>query len=362
MNYLNSFHEPVIARGLVKDIHGLLDRPTRLMEVCGTHTVAIFRHGIRSLMPDGLDLVSGPGCPVCVTSQKDIDLAVAMADLPQVGIITFGDMIRVPGTKGSLRDAMARGADVRMVYSSLDAIRIAQAQTEKTFVFLGIGFETTAPLVAATIKKACELKVNNLKFLSMHKLLPPALLALFEGNQVDIQGLICPGHVSAIIGAMPYETVAKGKGVPCVITGFEPIDILQGIFMLLSQIRDGRSEVEIQYTRVVRPEGNLKAQRIMEEVFEPCDSEWRGLGVIPGSGLRIRDTFGEFDALNSIKVDVPDQCAISGCMCGDVLKGIVKPDACRMFGKACTPETPLGPCMVSSEGSCQAYYTYRETF
>ncbi len=353
------FSDPGISQGLVREISLLVKGPVRLMEVCGTHTVNIFKYGIRSLMPSLLDLVSGPGCPVCVTSQKDIDKIVALAKFPNVGILTFGDMIRVPGSEASLRDAMAQGADVRMVYSSMDTIKIAQAEPQKTFVFLAIGFETTAPLIAATIKRAKELSLRNLKFLSLHKLLPPALKVLFEGEGVKIDGLICPGHVSAIIGALPYVPVTQ-KGIPCVITGFEPVDILQGIWMLLRQVHEKRALVEIQYSRVVRPEGNPKALAIMGEVFERCDSEWRGLGTIGLSGLRIRDPFGDLDAERVFQIESPPSEEPKGCRCGEVLKGILKPNMCKMFGTFCRPDNPLGPCMVSSEGSCAAYFHYTQ--
>lgn len=358
MDYTEAFSDPRLAQHLVKEIHRLTDRPLRLMEVCGTHTVAIFRHGIRSLMPDGLDLISGPGCPVCVTSQRDIDTVVALSQVPGLGILTFGDMIRVPGSNGSLKDAMAMGADVRIVYSSLDAINIAKTEPHKNFVFLAIGFETTAPSIAATIKRAYEVGIKNLRFLSLHKLLPPALEVLFEGANVDIQGLICPGHVSAVIGSNPYWQFVQKNKVPCVITGFEPLDILQGIAMLLRQINENRAEVEIQYTRAVRPQGNPKAMAIMEEVFEPTDAEWRGLGIIKNSGLKIRDAFSDFDALRIYELELPRYSENRNCRCGDVLKGIIKPNMCKMFGRVCRPDNPLGPCMVSSEGSCAAYFYY----
>ena len=358
MDYSNSLRDPSISKTLVELIWRLAQRPVRLMEVCGTHTVAILRHGIRSLMPETVELVSGPGCPVCVTAQRDIDLAVEMCKVPGITIVTFGDMVRVPGTRGSLKDEMAKGSDVRVVYSSMDAIPMAQKEPNRVFIFLGVGFETTAPTIAATIKATKDLGINNLKFLSLHKLLPPALHALLKGEEVRIHGLICPGHVSTIIGSRPYLPFAREMGIPCVITGFEPVDILQGIYLILRQISEGRHEVEIQYQRIVSPEGNPKALKIMEEVFEPCDSEWRGLGWIRESGLRLKQIYGQMDALNTIHVDVKDSFEPKGCKCGDVLKGIIKPNMCKMFGTLCTPDEPLGPCMVSSEGSCAAYFNY----
>ncbi len=358
MKYIDDFRQREIAQALVREIFRLCDRPIRLMEICGTHTMAIFKHGIRSLLPREIELISGPGCPVCVTATRDIDLLLAISEIKGNILTTFGDMIRVPGSKGTLRDSMALGADVRIVYSSLDALRIAQEEKNRDVIFIGIGFETTAPTVAATALVAREKGIKNLRILSLHKLLPPALEALFLGDNLRVDGLICPGHVSTIIGAAPFRPIAKERALPCVITGFEPVDILEGILMLLIQIKKGSAEVEIQYRRAVKEEGNPKALALMEQVFEPCDSHWRGLGLIPKSGLGLRPEFEDLDALKYFSIDVKEASEPKGCKCGEVLKGLIRPDHCPLFLKVCNPENPIGPCMVSSEGSCAAYYRY----
>ena len=358
MKYIDEYRDGTIAKGLVRKIKACSRKPTRLMEICGTHTMAIFRHGIRSVLPNNIDLVSGPGCPVCVTATEEVDRSVKLARIPDVIITTFGDMIRVPGTESSLQQEQGSGADVRMVYSTFDALKIAEDNPEKEVVFLGIGFETTAPTVAAVIKTAHVGKIINFSVLSAHKLLPPAMDALISGGDLDIDGFICPGHVSTIIGTSSYETVADRYGIPCVVVGFEPIDILQGILMLVEQSENGRAEVEIQYTRAVAPEGNPGALKTMEEVFEPCDSPWRGLGVIPGSGMAIREMYSDYDARNRFDLDVPAAKEPPGCRCAEVLRGIIKPFECKLFRQGCSPLNPVGACMVSSEGTCAAYYKY----
>ncbi|MGE5301154.1 MAG: hydrogenase formation protein HypD [Acidobacteriota bacterium] len=343
----------------IRDLMQKIGRPVRLMEVCGTHTVAIFRHGIRNLLPDGVVLLSGPGCPVCVTSIKDVDTAIAIAKSNGVVMTTFGDMMRVPGSGKSLFNAKAEGADVRIVYSPLDALKIAEEEKNKRVVFFATGFETTSPSVAGTIKEAERKGIGNFYIYSVHKTVPPALKALLESGEVRVDGFILPGHVSTVTGSGPYEFIAAGHKKPSVITGFDAADILSGIRMILVQLAAGIAEVEIQYTRVVRPEGNPKALSIMDECFEAEDAEWRGIGTIPLSGLKLREAFRHRDIGSILRPEVRSQSEQTACSCGEVLKGIKMPTDCRLFGKACTPDKPVGPCMVSSEGSCAAYYKYK---
>ncbi|RME69152.1 MAG: hydrogenase formation protein HypD [Nitrospirae bacterium] len=346
---------------LKKAIHKTAEsigRQLNLMEVCGTHTVAIFRSGIRSLLPEGINLLSGPGCPVCVTPEHDIDWAVEFSTSGHGVILTFGDMMRVPGTKASLYDARSMGADVRVVYSPMDCLSIAKAEPEKTFVFMATGFETTSPLIGATIIEAKNQGVENLFFYSSHKLVPPALRALVVDPEVKIHGFILPGHVSTIIGSRPYEFVASEYGIPSVITGFEGVDILEGILMLLKQIKEERATVEIQYKKAVRPEGNPRALEVLGEVFQEVDAQWRGIGTIPQSGLEIKDNYSMFNAKVLYEVSSGRTEKRTACRCGDVLKGKILPTGCPLFAKACTPEHPVGACMVSTEGSCAAYYKY----
>ncbi|HMK44377.1 MAG TPA: hydrogenase formation protein HypD [Dissulfurispiraceae bacterium] len=343
---------------LIHKLYARIGRPINFMEVCGTHTVALFKHGIRSLLPEGLKLLSGPGCPVCVTSIRDVDIAIALATRPNVILTTFGDMMRVPGGKQSLLEAKADGADIRIVYSPLDSLRIAKEHPDKKVVFFSAGFETTAPNAAATVSEADRLGIPNFYLHSVHKVVPPALAALLQSDDVRIDGFMLPGHVSTIIGTHVYDFLAKEFNRACVVTGFGAQDILAAIVMLLRQIDEKRADVEIQYTSVVSPEGNPKAVRFLETVFQPCDSYWRGIGVIPGSGLRLRDAFRHRDAEVMIPIEVPDHPEPKGCQCGLVLRGIKTPDQCALFGKACTPERPVGACMVSTEGSCAAYYRF----
>ncbi|ADI01175.1 MAG TPA: hydrogenase formation protein HypD [Syntrophothermus lipocalidus] len=333
-------------------------REVSLMEVCGTHTVAIARSGLRSLVPPNLKLLSGPGCPVCVTAQSDIDAVIELARRPGVILVTFGDMMRVPGSESSLQEEKARGADVRVVYSPSDALEIARQNPERETVFLGIGFETTAPAVALTIEQAAASGLANFSVWSLHKLVGPALDAVFSDESVKVDGLICPGHVSAVTGVKPYEPVVSRYHKPCVITGFETLDILEGIWLLLRQLNQGVAEIEIQYRRIVRPEGNPLAQAAIERVFTATDASWRGLGIIPASGLAIREEYGAWDAQRRFDIPEGKERIIKGCRCGDVLRGVITPYECPLFGQACTPVKPVGPCMVSQEGACAAYYRY----
>lgn len=360
MKYISEFRDSALAQGLISDIRGKSKQKVRLMEFCGGHTVAIFKYGIRQALPPNIELVSGPGCPVCVTATSDIDKAIALAMIPGVIITSFGDMLRVPGSRDSLQQARAAGADVRIVYSTLDALKIAQENPAKTVVFIGVGFETTAPTIAASVLQAKEQKIKNYRVLSLHKLCPPVIKAILDAGEVKLNGLICPGHVSAITGSNAWEFVARDYGIPCVVAGFEPTDILQCVDMLVTQVENRQSKVEIAYKRGVTPEGNLQAQKIMQQVFEPCPANWRGMGAVPASGLKLRQKFADFDA--EVAFDIKPEPAIEpkGCICGEILRGVKTPADCRLFRKICTPENPVGPCMVSSEGSCSAYYLYGE--
>jgi len=361
MNYQDEFRQKELVQGLADRIRHLVDgcgRTMNLMEVCGTHTMAIYRFGLRSLLPPEIRLISGPGCPVCVTPNEYIDRALAICRLPDVITVTFGDMMRVPGSTASLLEERAKGADIRIVYSPLDAVAIAAKNRAKKVVFLGVGFETTAPTIAASILKAETEGLTNYFVLAANKTIPIPMQVLAADPEIAIDGYLCPAHVSAIIGVDAYRPLAEEFCTPCVITGFEPADMLQGILMLAEQLLAGESRIEIQYSRVVRPEGNLKAQALLAQLFMPCDVEWRGIGVIPGSGLRIRDGYSCFDAEKMIEVEVEATREHPGCSCGEILKGKKQPKECPLFGRLCTPENPIGACMVSSEGSCAAAYRY----
>ena len=344
----------------LKRLMDSIGRPVRLMEVCGTHTVAIFRQGIRNLLPEGIMLLSGPGCPVCVTAIRDVDAAIAVSMQKGVILATFGDMMRVPGSKKSLFNAKAEGGDVRVVYSPLDALKIAEDNSGKKVVFFATGFETTSPSVAGTIIEAERKGVGNFYIYSVHKTVPPALKALLDSGEVRVNGFILPGHVSTVIGSAPYGFIASDYRKPSVITGFDAGDILSGIRMILEQLASGKAEVEIQYKRVVRREGNPRAVAVLNKCFEPDDAQWRGIGTIPMSGLKLREEFRHRDIRSVFVLDVPEaEDHATACSCGEVLKGVKIPTDCKLFGKACTPDRPVGPCMVSSEGSCAAYYKYK---
>ena len=354
----NDFKDPTLARGLIDSIQKLAPEHATLMEVCGTHTVAIARNGIRSLMPEGCRLASGPGCPVCVTSNHDIDAVIALARVPGVILTTFGDMTRVPGSTSSLLKEQAAGRDVRIVYSPLDALAIAKENPERQVVFVGVGFETTTPLIAIAIKRAKAMGLANFSVFAAHKNMPNAMDVLMRDPNLKVDALILPGHVSTIIGMEPWRFLAEKYGIPGVITGFEPLDVLEGIAMIMRQLHEGRAEIENAYTRGVMPQGNPVALAAIDEVFETCTATWRGLGPIEGSGYRIREEFAQFDALRRFEPDIEPTQEPKGCRCGDVLRGIMAPNECPLFRHVCTPENPVGPCMVSSEGSCAAYFRY----
>lgn len=355
---LSLFKDPKLARGLIDSIQALAPERATIMEVCGTHTVAIARNGIRDLMPAGIRLASGPGCPVCVTSNRDIDTVIALAREQNVTVATFGDMTRVPGSTSSLLKEQAAGRSIQIVYSPLDALKLAQDNPDREIVFVGVGFETTTPLVAMSIKRAKAMGLKNFTVFAAHKNMPGALEAIVNDPELKVDALILPGHVSTIIGMEPYRFLAEKYNIAGVITGFEPVDVLQGIAMIVRQLHEGRSEIEIAYARGVMAEGNPTARAAIDEVFETCPALWRGLGEIPDSGYRIRPEYAEFDAVLRFDPAIEPTRDPKGCRCGDVLRGIMAPNECPLFRTACSPENPVGPCMVSSEGSCAAYYRY----
>lgn len=359
MKYIQEYRDSKLSRSIIARIATMNDRPLRIMEVCGTHTVAIFRNGIRTVLPDTVSLISGPGCPVCVTDQKEIDTAIAIAGKDDTIVVTFGDLIRVPGTFSSLQREQAAGCDIRIVYSAFDALHVARQNPGKQVVFLGVGFETTAPTIAASVLAAEKSGLDNYFVYTAHKLMPPALDALMNREKVDIDGFLLPGHVSVIIGVNAYADFFDKFRIPCVVTGFEPVDILQAIFSLTEMIHTGSRQLENGYPRAVTESGNVSAQNIMYRVFEPCDAHWRGLGRIPASGLCFKNAYAAFDARLHFAVETPESSPPKGCACGEILTGQKTPPQCPLYKKRCTPENPAGPCMVSTEGTCAAFYRYQ---
>jgi hydrogenase expression/formation protein HypD len=360
VKYVSEFRRADVAKRLSAEITRLATYPMNLMEVCGGHTHAIFKFGLPDLLPPAIDLIHGPGCPVCVTPRDKVDKAILLARRPEVILTTYGDMLRVPGATSSLLIEKSHGADVRMVYSPLDALKLAEQNPQKRVIFFAIGFETTAPSAAIAVLTAKERGLENFALLSNHVLLPPMLKAILDSRDVKLDGFIGPGHVSTIIGTRPYTWIPERHGKPFVVAGFEPLDVLQAILMLVRQLREGRAEVEIQYTRAVKPEGNPAALRALSEVFEPCHARWRGMGTVPASGLRVRDRHAAWDA-EALYPDLEVAGEIDdpkACECGDIVRGAKKPWDCRIIGTVCTPQTPIGACMVSPEGACAAYYKY----
>jgi hydrogenase expression/formation protein HypD len=357
MKFIDEYRDVEMIKVISKRLSRFNDLDISLMEVCGGHTMAIHRFGIPSLLPKGIKLMSGPGCPVCVSSVGFIDKAIYCSGIDDVIITTYGDLIRVPGSKSSLENEKSKGADIRIVYSTLEAIRIAQSNRDKKVVFLGIGFETTAPASAVAIQKAYDENISNFYLLSAHKIMPPVMEALLN-DTVRIDGFICPGHVSVVTGSRIYNFIPEKYQIACVVTGFEPMDLMQSIEMLANQIVNGSPKVENQYSRAVTIEGNTKAQAIMNEVFENRHDYWRGIGEILNSGLRLKNKYKNFDAelVFDIKVDVENEN--SACICGDILRGLKIPKDCKLFNNVCSPSNPIGACMVSSEGACAAYYKY----
>ncbi len=358
MKCADGFRSRDVTAPLVEEIGRSLERPVRIMEVCGTHTMAIFRHGIRSLLPEFITLLSGPGCPVCVTPTNHIDLFLAAADQESVTIATFGDLIRVPGSRGSLAAARARGARVEIVYSPMDALTLAQGEPQRTVLFPAIGFETTAPTIAATILAAEQMGIDNFVIIDAGKTMPRALDELLADPDLRVDGLLCPGHVSAIIGSEAYRPLADTHRLACAVAGFEPADILAGLLSLIRQVNEGSPGVANCYTRAVTAEGNLRARQLINQVFEPVDSQWRGLGIIPASGLRLREQYHRFDGARRLDLAVQPAQEPKGCRCGEILKGRMLPPDCPLYGTVCTPLQPIGPCMVSNEGTCAAYFRY----
>lgn len=357
MKYIDEYRDKKLVLELIKQIKKASTKKITLMEVCGGHTMSIQKFGIPSLLPENIKLVSGPGCPVCVSSRKYIDQSVAYARLSDVIITTYGDLIRIPGSTSSLDVEKAKGADVRIVYSVLDALKIAESNPDKKIVFLGIGFETTAPSSAVGVLNAHKAGIKNFFLYSSHKIMPPAMSALIDEG-VKIDGYIAPGHVSTITGSGIYKDIADIYKLGCVISGFEPVDLLRSILMLVKQFENNDPKVEIEYSRVVKPEGNIKAQQMLDEVFELQDEWWRGLGVLPLSGLKIRKKYREYDAVEMIPVEVETTKEDRGCICGEILKGIKNPKDCKLFATVCNPSDPVGACMVSNEGACNAYYRF----
>jgi hydrogenase expression/formation protein HypD len=361
VRYVDEYRSGEVASRLADRIAALAEpgRTYKFMEVCGGHTHAIYKHGVEDLLPAEVELVHGPGCPVCVIPMGRQDDAIAIAERPEVIFTTFGDMLRVPSSKGSLLDAKARGADVRMVYSPLDALRIARENPDREVVFFAIGFETTTPSTALTLLRARDEGIRNFFVFANHVTIIPAIRAILDSPDLRLDGFVGPGHVSTVIGIRPYRFIARDYRRPVVVSGFEPLDVLQGVYMILQQLREGRSEVENQYSRIVRDEGNPRALQAIAATMELRTTfEWRGLGFISQSALKLRPEFADWDA--ELRYSVPGVRVADpkACQCGEVLKGVIKPWECKVFGTACTPDRPIGTCMVSSEGACAAYYNY----
>jgi hydrogenase expression/formation protein HypD len=332
--------------------------PLRIMEVCGTHTMVLFRSGLRELLAGKVTFLSGPGCPVCVTPTSMIDLAIEFVRKKAGILATFGDLVRVPGSSSSLEKEMACGGEVKVVYSALDALDVARQARGRQVVFFCVGFETTSPGIACAVDDASREGLKNFSIIPANKLIPPAMQALLESGVMNVDGFLLPGHVSVIIGAGPYAFISRDHVIPCVITGFEPLDMIQAVSMIFRQIQEKRAEVEIQYRRLVQREGNRRAVERLYQVFEPVDSEWRGLGEIPLSGLGLRKPYRSFDALERFHLTLKSSSDDDRCLCGQILRGVATPHQCPLFGRACTPENPVGACMVSSEGTCAAYFRF----
>ncbi len=358
MKYLDEYRDIELARPLVEELANSVTKPLRIMEICGSHTMAIFRNGIRSILPEGMELISGPGCPVCVTSASHMDAFISIADKPGIRVAIFGDLFKVPGSHGSLANASSRGAKIDIVYSPMDGLEIAKNNPGDLVVFLGVGFETTTPGIAATLLAAKNQNIKNFMLFSTQKTMLAPMSALLGDPNLKIDGLLCPGHVSSIIGAGAWEPLVSDFGLACVVGGFETADLLKSLILLARQVGENNRKVENIYPRAVSWEANLRAKKMVEEIFEPVDMVWRGLGIIPDSGLKIRSKYAEFDAEVRLNIDQIETAEPEGCICGEILKGINNPQKCPLFGTRCTPGDPIGPCMVSSEGTCAAYYKY----
>ncbi|WP_291326759.1 hydrogenase formation protein HypD [Desulfovibrio sp. UCD-KL4C] len=360
LKVLEQFKNPELCKELLDCLNNEIEKEIRFMEVCGTHTVAIFRSGLHSVLPEKIIHLSGPGCPVCVTHESEVNAFLDLAGKERVVIATFGDLIKVPGKNGHcLKNAQAEGARVEIIYSPFDALEIARKNPDDTVVFLGVGFETTAPAIAATVLMAEEQKLENFKVLSFHKLVPPALDVLISDPETKIDGFLLPGHVSTVIGIHPYDFIGAKYGKPAIVAGFEPVDILLALLQMVRSRKEVHPEVVNQYQRGVSENGNPKAVEVMYQVFKSADALWRGIGMIKGSGLEFADRYERFDAKKVFDIKIGECPALPGCKCGEVLKGKMTPDQCPLFGKACNPASPVGPCMVSTEGSCAAYFKYK---
>ena len=361
MKYVDEYRDAEASQRLLGAIRATVTRPWTIMEICGGQTHAIVKVGLDELLPDTITLVHGPGCPVCVTAAETVDEAIELAGRPDVTFCSFGDMLRVPGSRLDLLSVKAAGGDVRIVYSPMDAVTLARRHPERQVVFFAVGFETTAPANAMAAYQAKREELRNFSLLVSHVLVPPAIEAILSSPANQVQGFLAAGHVCTVMGYTEYEPIAQSYGVPIVVTGFEPVDILQGLYMCVRQLETGRAEVENQYSRVVSREGNLPAQRIMREVFEIVDRNWRGIGVIPRSGFALRAEYRDFDAERRFALSPAPALTASPCIAGQVLQGVKRPHDCPAFGTACTPERPLGAPMVSSEGACAAYYRHRRS-
>jgi hydrogenase expression/formation protein HypD len=359
VKYLDEFRDPDLAARLLAEIRAVATRPWAIMEVCGGQTHSIIRNGIDQLLPGGVELIHGPGCPVCVTPLEMIDRALAIAARPEVIFCSFGDMLRVPGSRQDLFAVRARGGDVRVVYSPLDAVEVAAANPDREVVFFGVGFETTAPANAMAVHQARARGLRNFSMLVSHVLVPPAIEAIMSSPACRVNGFLAAGHVCTVMGSWQYEPLAQRYGVPIVITGFEPLDVLDGIRRCILQLESGRAELENAYQRAVRPEGNLSARAMLDEVFSVVDRQWRGIGMIPSSGWNLAEAYADLDAARRFEVDELSVSEPSRCRAGEVLQGLIKPSECECFGHECTPRTPMGAPMVSSEGACAAYFQYR---
>lgn len=360
MNSLNliKFRNPELIKKIAYNIHQLASRPINIMEVCGTHTMAIAQFGIKDLLPKSIKLVSGPGCPVCVTPTETIDAIIEISKIPDTILASFGDMIKVPGSKTTLENARSEGADIRIIYSPIELLELVRNNPAKSIVFAGVGFETTSPAVAAVLVRAKKEMIKNLFVLPAFKVIPPALHLIAGHKHLHVDGFLLPGHVSAIIGSHPYEFLSKAYGLSGVISGFEPVDILYSIYLILKQIYHGQPKIEIQYRRTISPSGNIKAQELLNEVFEKCTSNWRAIGDIPDSGLTFNKNYKNFCAKSKFNIKTRKAREPKNCLCGQILLGLAAPKDCPLFGGACTPQNAVGPCMVSSEGTCAAYYKY----
>lgn len=358
-NFSEKFSNPEQAQKIIQKIKEEVKQPLKFMEVCGTHTISVFRSGLRDLLLDTpVKLISGPGCPVCVTSQIEIDYAIELSKQPEIIFATFGDMLKVPGTNSSLSAERAQGAQIKIIYSPMSLIEICQKNPDKKVVFFSIGFETTVPTIAATLLAAGERNIENLYILPSHKLIPTAMEALLEHPEINIQGFLCPGHVSTIIGSQAYQPLVEKYHIPCVVGGFEPLDILWALWLLAKQNRQKKAKVENAYSRVVKKEGNPTALEKIYQVFKPCSANWRGLGEIPKTGLELQEEFKKFDIREKYQFALPQPAPHKNCLCDQILLGIKTPPQCPLFRKKCTPQKPFGPCMVSQEGTCCTYYKY----